>query len=152
MLLAYQRSNVGADHEIRFKLDRGCDCIGSHPSQFRRNCAWSKSYFGRQPSHRRFKPKRLFRWGLEYGRDQRGRIRIAGDDNGYREQSRRPRADCCYRPLDNGRASLAGHASDSFCSVKNPHSTMRWHKWVVLTAHLSEWLTSPGLRLVAENP
>ena len=33
--------------------------------------------------HRRFKPKRLSRWGLEYGRDQRGRIRIAGDDSGY---------------------------------------------------------------------
>jgi hypothetical protein len=35
-------------------------------------------------------------WGPEHDRDQRGRIRIAGDDCGYREEPRRPRADGCH--------------------------------------------------------
>ena len=35
-------------------------------------------------------------WGPEHDRDQRGRIRIAGDDCGHREESRRPRADGCH--------------------------------------------------------
>src|SRR3981081_1074066 len=40
----------------------------------------------------------------------------------------------CVRPVDAVHMTAGHNACADQVPVKNPHSTMRWHKWFVLTA------------------
>src|SRR6266850_3444579 len=51
------RGQEGADHEIRFGLAGGCECVGNHAGLLRRKRTWSKPGIIRQHLHGGIDPK-----------------------------------------------------------------------------------------------